>query len=261
MRKNKYRFLSGLVTMVMLSFAVPVVAQEIPVACVSDAGTNEENINTEKWVDTFNDTLKQVKLDEYENPSGPAVEILAKEIENSIKSELEENGYVKEEEGENIEEQNLENQKVEENKPNEHYTVFDNGYPAHLDDNLQDWVYQMCNEYNIPGYEKLIMSKLYCESSYRTNLIHTNTNGTKDYGIAQINSSNHARLRRELGINDFLDPYQSIRAGVYMMSECLADNGYNESSALAAYNTGRNGLGSTKYSRRVLAIKDSAISQ
>ena len=39
MRKNKYRFLSGLVTMVMLSFAVPVVAQEIPVACVSDAGT------------------------------------------------------------------------------------------------------------------------------------------------------------------------------------------------------------------------------
>lgn len=137
-----------------------------------------------------------------------------------------------------------------------YYAVNDNGHTVRLSNELQDWVYQMCVEYGIPGYEKLIISKLYCESGFNQNATHRNRNGTVDYGIAQINSSNHKWLRNTLGVNDFMDPYQSIRCGVYMMSKCLAENGHNESMALAAYNTGRNGISSTQYSRNVLRIKD-----
>jgi len=139
-----------------------------------------------------------------------------------------------------------------------YYTVHDGGHTAALSKELQDWVYEMCAEYGIPGYEKMVIAKLYCESSFNPSTIHTNTNGTKDYGLAQINSCNHKRLRNILGITDFLDSYQSIRCGVFMISECLQANGYNESMALAAYNTGRNGVSSTPYTRKVLRIKDSA---
>ena len=140
-----------------------------------------------------------------------------------------------------------------------YYTINDNGYQAYLSEDLQDWVYQMCAEYGIPGYEKLIISKLYCESGFNPNVKHRNKNGTVDYGIAQINSSNHSWLRKTLGITDFMDPYQSIRCGVYMMSENLKKNGFNESMALVAYNTGKYGISSTSYSRKVLRIRDAAL--
>lgn len=142
-----------------------------------------------------------------------------------------------------------------------YYTVNDGGYHVRLSNDLQNWVHQMCNEYGIPGYEKLIISKLYCESSFNPNTKHKNKNGTTDYGIAQINSCNHNMLRNTLGITDFMDPYQSIRCGVYMMSQNLKKNGFNEGMALVAYNTGRNGIASTSYSQKVLRIKNSLIAE
>lgn len=145
------------------------------------------------------------------------------------------------------------------NESRDHYTVNDNGDISKLSDELQDWVYQMCAEYGISGYEKLVMSKLYCESGYDANCKSYNKNGTYDSGLAQINSSNHSWLRRELGITDFYDPYQSIRAGVYMLSKCLKENNFNEEMALVAYNSGRNGIKQSSYSRKVIRIKDSCI--
>ena len=142
------------------------------------------------------------------------------------------------------------------NKKPDHYIVNDNGYEAKLSDDLQDHVYQMCSKYDISGYEKLIISKLYCESSYNPNAVNHNKNGTTDLGIAQINSSNHKWLRKELGITNFKDPYQSIEAGVFMMSNCLKENDYNEHMALVAYNTGKNGISQSSYSRRVMKIKN-----
>lgn len=102
------------------------------------------------------------------------------------------------------------------NKKPDYYIINDNGYKAKLSDDLQDHVYQMCSKYDISGYEKLIISKLYCESSYNPNAVNYNRNGTKDLGIAQINSSNHKWLRKKLGITNFKDPYQSIEAGVFI---------------------------------------------
>ena len=140
-----------------------------------------------------------------------------------------------------------------------YYTMIDHGIPARLSTELQDYVYQMCANYGIAGHEKVILAKLYCESSYNPNATHRNSNGTIDVGLAQINSSNHSRLRKTLGITNFYDPYQSIQAGVYMYAEAMKANGYNEEMALAAYNTGRNGISSTSYSRRVMNMKNSAV--
>lgn len=143
---------------------------------------------------------------------------------------------------------------VEEESKRQHYAVHESGREKALAADLQDWVYQMCEEYGITGYEPLILSMLYQESGYNPGLVHHG-----NYGMAQINQCNHKRLRRDLGITNFLDAHQSIRAGVFMMSEALRANGYNESMALSAYFTGRNGISSTHYSNRVLAIKNSMV--
>lgn len=152
--------------------------------------------------------------------------------------------------------------KPEETK-NIYYTVVDpnDGVVKTLAKEYQDYIYQMCKEYGVSGYEKTIMAKLYIESNYKTDVIYKNKNGTTDYGIAQINSSNFSNLKKKLGVSDFLDPYQSIRCGVYMFSICLNNNNFNESSALVAYNTGKNGKTESKYSKKVLKVKDNMIIQ
>ena len=140
----------------------------------------------------------------------------------------------------------------EQNEKRQHYAVHESGGAKALAADLQDWVYQMCEEYGISGHEPLILSMLYQESGYNPGLVHHG-----NYGMAQINQCNHNRLRRDLGISNFLDAHQSIRAGVFMMAEALRANGYNESMALSAYFTGRNGIPSTNYSNQVLSIKSS----
>ena len=144
-----------------------------------------------------------------------------------------------------------------------YFTVVDDGYTAYLDTELQNWVYELCSEYEIEGFESLVVAVLYHESSFRTNIIHKNDNGSCDYGIAQINTCNHEWLQDTLGITDFLDPYQSIRCGVYMLSEHLKNNGYNVHKALVAYNMGQSvvdsGVTESSYSRKVVEIRKNLI--
>lgn len=144
-----------------------------------------------------------------------------------------------------------------------YFTVVDDGYTAYLDTELQNWVYELCSEYEIEGFESLVVAVLYHESSFRTNIIHENDNGSCDYGIAQINTCNHERLQDTLGITDFLDPYQSIRCGVYMLSEHLKNNGYNVHKALVAYNMGQSavdsGVTESSYSRKIVEIRKNLI--
>ena len=131
------------------------------------------------------------------------------------------------------------------------WTFVENGREYTPDPVLQQMVYKYCQEFGIQGYEKTIMAQFWKESHFRSGTVSS----TNDYGIAQINRCNHSRLRRELGITDFLDPEQSIKCGVYMMADHLRRNGFNESKALSQYNTGKP-YNSTKYSRAVLSIRD-----
>lgn len=111
----------------------------------------------------------------------------------------------------------------------------------------------MCQAYEIDFY--LIMAQMEIESDYQPELISS----TNDYGLMQINVCNHEWLSEVLGITDFLDPYQSIKAGIYVMSNHL-DKYKNVSKALMAYNMGSSraeslwskGIYDTKYSTKII---------
>lgn len=149
-----------------------------------------------------------------------------------------------------------ENPTVTETKPvreHKYYKVIDtneNNYETTLDYELQDYLYETCKKYGVEEHYELLMAQMYNESRFNPNLISK----THDWGIMQINECNHEWLSKTLGITDFLDPYQSIECGVYMMSDYLKK--YPAETALVAYNAGeskvRNGVTSTKYSKRVL---------
>ena len=122
-------------------------------------------------------------------------------------------------------------------------------------------MYKLCNEYGV-DYE-LALAVMVKESGGNPNALNTkNRNGTYDSGIMQINSTNHGWLSRELGIKDFNNPYDNMKAGVYMLSLFDYDNPHK---TLMSYNMGegtmkrlfKQGTTSSKYSRDVTIIRES----
>ena len=126
-------------------------------------------------------------------------------------------------------------------------------YNVPLADDLQEYTQDLCNEYGVQ-YE-LVLALMSAESGYRTDVISK----TNDYGIMQINKINHERLTKTLGITDYLDPEQNIRAGIYMLSE-IAEKYDTPQEILMVYNRGhagakrlwKQGIITTKYTDRVL---------
>ena len=103
------------------------------------------------------------------------------------------------------------------------------------------------------------MALMYTESSFRADIV----SGTNDYGLMQINKCNHAELTEALGITDFTEPYQNIRAGLYLL-RCLFEK-YDEPALVCmAYNMGEYGASTlwdkgvyeTSYSIKVLTKAD-----
>jgi len=73
------------------------------------------------------------------------------------------------------------------------------------------------------------------ESGFDPNAVSpTNSNGTKDYGLFQINSSNFSSL----GLTNPLDPTQNINAGVGLLSQLYNQYGGDLTQVLWAYNAG-----------------------
>ncbi len=89
----------------------------------------------------------------------------------------------------------------------------------------------------------LIFCIMWRESNFNPNEIGRNSNGTYDYGLMQINSSNFSFLSQKVGItsmNDLLDPYKNIDCGVYYISSYMRK--YNDiNKALMCYNLGEGG--------------------
>ena len=137
-----------------------------------------------------------------------------------------------------------------------YYKVIDDGYQTALSDELQEYTYDLCVEYNITEYFTLILCQLYKESTYREDIISS----SNDYGIAQINICNHEWLSEELGITDFLDPRQSILCNIYLMSENLQK--YDVESSLICYNAGSSNSSSSRakqYARDIVALWNNCI--
>lgn len=129
-------------------------------------------------------------------------------------------------------------------------------YEIALSEDLQLYTFTRCADLGIPQYYELVLAIMWQESSFNPTLISK----TNDYGLMQINKINHSRLREQLGITDFLDPYQSITAGTEIIASLLVK--YEDPhKALMAYNFGeagarrhwKQGTYTSAYSRAVAA--------
>lgn len=125
-----------------------------------------------------------------------------------------------------------------------------------MNEDEQKFVYCLANAYAIDF--SLVMALMQHESNFRSDVI-SNTN---DYGLMQINKMNHEYLAGALGITDFLDPYQNIRAGMFTLRK-LFERYQDTNMVLMAYNMGENsatrlwgkGIYETNYSRSILTIQ------
>lgn len=108
-------------------------------------------------------------------------------------------------------------------------------YNVPLSDDLQQFTQDLCEAFGVDF--RLVLAMMAQESYYDTNSISkANDNGSRDWGIMQINSLYHGHYEEVLGITDWLDPYQNIYAGIYI----LADYAYLDDYQTMAmfYNTG-----------------------
>ena len=137
-------------------------------------------------------------------------------------------------------------------------------YDIKLSQELQLYTYTKCVDLGIAEDYELVLAMMWQESSYRPNLI----SGTNDYGLMQINKCNHGWLSEELGITDFLDPYQSIDAGTHIIASLLLK--YEDPhKALMAYNYGEAGARShwnrgtytSSYSREVAGKQEQILNK
>lgn len=103
-----------------------------------------------------------------------------------------------------------------------------------LDEEVQEFIYCLSQGYNIDY--SFVMGLIKTESTFQPNIIST----TNDYGLMQINKVNHTWLKKELGITDFLDPYQNIRSGLYILRN-LFEKYEDPEKVLMAYNMGESG--------------------
>lgn len=102
-------------------------------------------------------------------------------------------------------------------------------YDVPLEYDLQVYINELCESYEVP-YD-IVISLIKHESTYQEDVISS----TNDYGLMQINKSNHYWITRDIGISDYLDAYENVEAGVYMLS--IYYNLYEDShKALMAYN-------------------------
>jgi soluble lytic murein transglycosylase-like protein len=111
------------------------------------------------------------------------------------------------------------------------------------------------NYYNIPPL--LLKNIATIESAGNPNAIRINENGTKDYGLMQINSI-HFRQLATWGINErnILNPQINIFAGSWLLSEHIKERGFNL-KAIGNYHS-KTKVHQDKWLRRlVIALKTS----
>ncbi len=131
-----------------------------------------------------------------------------------------------------------------------------------LSEELQEYTYYLCKAYYIDF--DFAMALMFMESSFRADVV----SGTNDHGLMQINECNHEYLRERLGITDFANPYQNIRAGLYLLRG-LFEKYDDEEKVCMAYNMGEygasvlweQGIYETKYSNKVLTQADKYAAQ
>lgn len=122
-----------------------------------------------------------------------------------------------------------------------------------MNDDLQEFVYYLSAGYNIDF--TLVMAMIEHESSFRSDIVSS----TNDYGLMQINKMNHEYLTETIGVTDFLDPYENVRGGMFILRK-LFERYQDADMVLMAYNMGEDGAArlwekgiySTDYTEKIL---------
>lgn len=112
--------------------------------------------------------------------------------------------------------------------------VFTTEIPVTFGEDLQEFTYYLSAAYDIDY--TLVLAIISKESSFMPDGISS----TNDYGLMQINACNHEWLTEELGITNFIDPYENIKAGLFILRG-LFEKYDSTSKVLMAYNMGENG--------------------
>ena len=125
-----------------------------------------------------------------------------------------------------------------------------------LSEDIQKYAYNKCQESGIDYY--IFLGLMRKESSFNPEAVSK----TNDYGLCQINKINHNWMRKVFGSDwDPLNPYDSIDASIFMLSEYTKDyNCDNYHVLLMNYNMGHgnavecfnSGIYSSKYSRAIM---------
>lgn len=125
-----------------------------------------------------------------------------------------------------------------------------------MDEDLQEFVFYLSEAYEMDF--TFVMALIQQESGFQSDIVSS----TNDYGLMQINEVNHPYLKEQLEITDFLNPYDNIRAGMFMLRK-LFEKYETPAKVLMAYNMGeggafylwRQGIFEINYSKLVLQIQ------
>jgi len=119
-------------------------------------------------------------------------------------------------------------------------------YPVPLEDELQRYIGQVCQDYGVPA--ELVLAVIDSESDFQAGEIG---DSGASYGLMQVMASEHTERCVRLNCYNLLDPRQNIRAGVDFLAALFATYG-NWEQALSFYH-GESGELPSVYADTVLA--------
>lgn len=142
-------------------------------------------------------------------------------------------------------------------KPTEPVQTKTKYYDVPLSNDLQDYIFQLCERYDIDP--ALIIAMIKQESNYNPNCVG---DGGDSLGLMQIQAKWHQKRMDRLGCPNLKDPYQNVTVGIDFLVE-LYGRGKPTQWVLMAYNGGEayanrnwnNGVTSS-YAKSVLNIRD-----
>lgn len=125
-----------------------------------------------------------------------------------------------------------------------------------LDSDVQEFIYYLSKGYNMDF--TFVMAIIQQESGYQPDAV----SNTDDYGLMQINKVNHGYITDEIGVTNYLDPYENVRAGMFILRK-LFEKYETPEKVLMAYNLGESGAKAlwdkgvfeTNYSKSVQQIQ------
>ena len=221
----------------------------------SNSSDEMEDPNIEEAESNSANNAEADSLEEAESNSANQVESATSEEAESNSSDDSEAAAVSEESEEPTEVETVsESEEVEETvSESDPASIFD----VPLSAELQNYIIRLADEYEIPA--ALIIAVIDQESQFDSSSI----SATNDYGLMQINEINFEWLNDHFDRQiDFLDPYENVEAGVYMLSELYHKYSDSIHLPLMAYNMGEggarrqweSGVYSSEYSRAVVEL-------